>query len=343
MHWQKEFFRCWRSRIQQNNDMKLKFISILALTLITDAVVAADMPPVSVAIFDFQSPYRVRLRNDIGLVSSLLTADLSSNPRLTLVDRAELDRVLKEQAFGLSGDISPETAAKIGRLVGAKILVTGQIFSVGDTVGTDVGKEGAQSAIVIVARVIGTETGRIFAQREQGARENLVKMADDLSAKISETITNQYTNLVAAESVSTTQQIQDIISKLPAKPRPAVSVQISEQFLNAKKPGQTLQMELGAVFKEAGFEVVDENSDKRPDILVTGSATSSVNGKGHDGLISSSATLNIKAQDRLTGKILFLDRQDSAAVDLNRQMSAKKALQDAADRLAAKLIPTLAQ
>ncbi|HUA38307.1 MAG TPA: CsgG/HfaB family protein [Candidatus Sulfopaludibacter sp.] len=323
--------------------MKIKAVLFLALTLIAGTVIAADTPPVSVAIFDFQSPYRVRLRNDIGLVSSLLTANLSSNPRLTLVDRAELNKVLKEQAFGLSGEITPETAAKIGQLIGAKILVTGQIFNVGDTVGTDIGKEGAQSEILIVANVIGAETGRIFAQREQGARENLVKMADDLSAKISETVSNQYTNLVAAKAVSTTQQIQDIIGKLPAKPRPAVSIQIAEQFLNMKKAGQTSPTELGAIFKEAGFEVVDENSDKRPDIVITGTATSSVNGKGHDKLISSSATLNIKAQDRLTGKILFLDRQDSTAVDLNRQMSAKKALQDAADKLAARLIPVLAQ
>jgi hypothetical protein len=326
-------------------DMRLTFFSILALTFVAGTVVAADAPQVSVAIFDFQSPYPVRLRNDIKLVSSLLTADLSSNPRLTLVDRAELNKVLKEQAFGLSGDISPETAAKIGQLVGAKILVTGQIFSVGDEVGANLEKSenNANGKILIVANVIGAETGRIFAQREQGERGELVKMADDLSVKISETVTSQFTNLIAAGPVSTTRQIQDIISKLPARPRPSVSVQIDEQFLNIKKPGQTSQVELGALFKEAGFEVADEHSDKQPDILITGSATSSVNGKGHDGLISSSATLNVKAQERLTGKILILDRQDSTAVDLNRQMSAKKALQDAADKLAVRVIPVLAQ
>jgi hypothetical protein len=307
-------------------------------------VVAADAPPpISVAIFDFSSPYKVRLRNDRGMVASLLTVNLSSNPQFTLVDRAQLNKILKEQALGLGGDISPETAAKIGRLVGAKILVTGTIFNVGDTVGTDIQTEGSHSEILIIANVIGTETGRVFAQREQGTRENLVKLADDLSVKISEIITNQYTNFVAAMSVSTANRLAEIIKNMQGKPHPAVSVQIDEQFLNAKKPGQAVQTELGVVFKEAGFEVVDENSDKRPDILITGTATSSVNGKGNDGLISASANLTVKAQDRVTGKILLLDRQDSTAIDLNRQMAAKKALADAADKSAEKLLPALAQ
>jgi hypothetical protein len=322
--------------------MKLKFVSTLLLMQVAVAVLAADMPPVSVAVFDFTTPYKARLRNDIGVIGSLLTADLSTNPQFTLVDRAQLDKILKEQAFGLSGDISPETAAKIGKLVGAKVLVTGQIFSMDDDV-AKYDQPNGQGEILIVVNVIGTETGRIFAQREHGLRENLVKMSDELSAKISETITNQYTNLVAAASVSTSNSLAEIINSIQGKPHPAVSVQIDEQILRMAKPGQTAQTELGAVFQQAGFEVVDEKSDKRPNILITGTATTAVNGKGNDGLISASANLNVKAQDRMTGKILLIDRQDSTAVDLNRQTAAKKALADAADKLAERLLPVLAQ
>ena len=118
--WQKEFSRFWRNKFNSKRKnhkiMKLKFLSFLTFIFIASAVVAADaIPPVSVAVFDFTTPYKVRLRNDIGVVTSLLTANFSSNPQFTLVDRAELNKILKEQAFGLSGDISPETAAKIGR------------------------------------------------------------------------------------------------------------------------------------------------------------------------------------------------------------------------------------
>jgi Curli production assembly/transport component CsgG len=322
--------------------MKLKFISILALTFIVGTVVAADTPPISIAVFNFTSPYGIRLRNDIGVIGSLLTVNLSSNPQFTLVDRAQLNKILKEQAFGLSGDISPETAAKIGRLVGAKILVTGQILTVDEDI-KEYDPLNGKGEILIVANVIGTETGRIFAQREQGSRENLVKMADDLSAKISEAITNQYTNFVAAKSISTSERLAEIINNIQGKTRPAVSIQINEQILRMARPGQTVQTEFGVVFKEAGFEVVDEKSDKQADVLITGTATSAMNGKVNGGLISASASLTVKAQDRLTGKILLLDRQDATGVDLNRQTAAKKALQEAADSLAGRMLPVLAK
>ncbi len=316
--------------------------SLPTLLLIGAAVLAADPPPISVAVMDFSTPYRGRLRNNVGVVGSLVTANLSSNPQFTVVDRAELNKVLKEQALGLGGDISPATAAKIGGLVGAKVLVTGQVFNIDDDVAKS-GQPDGQRVVLIVSSVIATETGRTYALREQGELDSLVKMADDLSAKISVTITNQYANFVAAGTVSTTNRLAAIISELPAKPRPVVSIQIDEQFLRSKKPGQTVQTELGAVFQKAGFEVVDANSDKRPDIVITGTASSSILGRGADGLLSASASLSVKAQDRLTGKILVIDLQNSTGVDLNRQMATKKALQDAADSLMERLLPALAK
>jgi len=334
--------------------MKIPFVPLL---LIVGAIVRAAAQDVStnshspdvitVAVFDFGSPYKMRLRNDIGLVSSVLTANLSSSPQFILVDRTQLKKVLKEQAFGLSGNISPETAAKIGQLVGAKVLVTGQIFSVGDSTGTDKQEDGAQtssqSEVLIIAKIIGTETGRVFSQREQGARENLVKLADDLSAKISETITNQYTNFVAAKSISTGERLAEIINSINGKSYPTVSIQIDEQLVTDKKPGLTVQTEFGRILQEAGFEVVDGQSDKQPDVLITGTATTSANGKGSDGLISASANLDVKIQERLTGKILLLDSQNSTAIDLGKHMAAKKALADAADNLLERLLPVLAQ
>lgn len=323
--------------------MKLKFISLLVFISAACAVIAADAPrQISIAVFDFDSPYRVRLRNDIGLVSSLLTANLSSNAQFTLVDRAQLKKIMKEQSLGLSGEISPETAAKIGRLVGAKILVMGQIFNVGDTVGTDVITEGSESQILIVVKVIGTETGRFFAQREQGLRKDLVGLSDDLSKQITQTISSQYTNLVADETASRDERIAQLVNRVKGKKLPAVSVEIKEQFLNEPRVGHTVQTELGRIFKQAGFEVVDEKSDKRPDVQITGEATSSVKGK-INGLIPSRATVSIKAQERTTGKILVIDRQDGHASDLDRQTSAKSAFENAADDLAERLLPLLAQ
>ncbi|HEY8240963.1 MAG TPA: hypothetical protein VIH35_05925, partial [Kiritimatiellia bacterium] len=53
----------------------------------------------------------------LAAVGDLLTAELSGKPGLQLVERAELERVMKEQA--LAGAVSVEGALKLGRLVGA--------------------------------------------------------------------------------------------------------------------------------------------------------------------------------------------------------------------------------
>ena len=86
----------------------------------------ASDQPLTLAIFDFESkdePVR-----DLGpKIATLLNANLSAEPQIITVERAELEKVLGEQELGLSGTVSPDTAAKVGHLTGAKILVTGRV------------------------------------------------------------------------------------------------------------------------------------------------------------------------------------------------------------------------
>ena len=50
-----------------------------------------------------------------------------------MVERAELEKILGEQELGLSGTVSADTAAKVGNLTGAKVLVTGRVFKLHKT------------------------------------------------------------------------------------------------------------------------------------------------------------------------------------------------------------------
>ena len=68
---------------------------------------------------------------------------------------AELEKVLGEHELGLSGTVSPDTAAKVGQLTGAKVLVTGRVFT------TD-------KDLLIVAKIIGTETSRVYGEMVEG-------------------------------------------------------------------------------------------------------------------------------------------------------------------------------
>ena len=76
----------------------------LALLLATGSLVptarseSASEQPITVAIFDFTLNVGRVLPKD---VTSLVTADLSADPRLSLVERAQLTKALREQALGL--------------------------------------------------------------------------------------------------------------------------------------------------------------------------------------------------------------------------------------------------
>src|SRR5881628_1752908 len=127
-------------------------ILCMALLVLPAIVHAADV--LTVAVFDFES--KDEAVKDLGpKVSALINATLSAEPRVITVERAELEKTLGEQELGLSGTISPETAAKVGHLTGAKVLVTGRVFKV-------------DRELMMVAKIIGTETSRVYGEVVRG-------------------------------------------------------------------------------------------------------------------------------------------------------------------------------
>ena len=108
---------------------------------------AADQPlPTAVLRFESSDDALAKQGEEI---STLLEADLSTSPHAITVERDEIEKVLNEQELGASGLVSADTAAKIGSLTGAKVLVTGRFFAVGNQ-------------FMLVAKIISTETSRVY-------------------------------------------------------------------------------------------------------------------------------------------------------------------------------------
>ena len=61
-------------------------------------------------------------------LAALLISELSANPGLRLIDRAESQRVLDGQGPALAERVDKATAARIGKLVGARYVVTGSFI-----------------------------------------------------------------------------------------------------------------------------------------------------------------------------------------------------------------------
>lgn len=299
---------------------------LLALTLAVSAQAASQ--PLTVAVFDFAS--RDESTKDLGpKMSALLTALLSAEPELILLERAELDKALGEQELGLSGTVASDTAAKVGNLTGAKVLVTGSMFKTGKNVTT-------------VAKVIGTETGRVYGltgkMTESGG--DITALAEELAGKIGPMITTKAATLVArAESRETR------IERLATAARPehpvTVSVVIPEQHFGTLVNDPAAQTQLLSLFQQAGFDIVDAKSTKEADIEIAGEAFSAFAlRKGN--LRACKARVELTARDRKSGKILFTGSQTSVAADITEQTAAKTALENAALEIAERLLPKIA-
>jgi len=286
---------------------------------------AATSEVLPVAVFDFES--KDEGMRDLGpKVAALINANLSADPKLVTVERAELEKVLGEQELGLSGTVRPESAAKVGQLTGAKVLVTGRVFK-------------ADKELIIVCKVIGTETSRVYAEMVKGtASTPLTDLAAELARKIVATVDQKGDTLVAKVE-DREERAARIKKALPDKALPTVSVKIAERHFGRPVIDPAAETELGLILKQCGFTLVAQGSDKAADVEITGEAFSAL-GLQKGNLISCKARVELKALKK-NGDVLAVDRQTSVAVDIAEQTAAKTALQHATAELAERIIPQI--
>ncbi len=326
MPWQKEFFHCWRGESNkfENQTVKTSISFLLALLSWAGAMRAAEpQTPLTVAVYDFADA-----DGDAGSygnkVTALVTANLTVETNLIMVERSDLKRALGEQAIGISGMVNSDQAAKIGQLTGAKVLVSGQVIKAG------------KSRLVIVANIVGTETGRLFAAKVDGATENLTDLTSELSRKIAQKIRDEASNFVSAP-LSHEDYLERIVRSVKGTNRPLVSVEFHFPR-GPRNPSSPANSEMGIILQKAGFTVVDGNSERKPDVEITGVVDGST-GPKRGGLFTFRAVIEAKVQERRTGKIIAVDREMADAVDVGRAIANRNAQARAADALAEKLLP----
>jgi Curli production assembly/transport component CsgG len=308
--------------------MKTPLIPTLLLISLISLGAAEAPKTVSVAVLDFES--KEESVRDLGTkMAALLNAHLSVEGNLVLVERAELEKAIGEQEMGLSGTVSGETAAKVGHLTGAKVLVTGKIFK-------------ADKELMVVAKVIGTETSRVYGELVKGpVSSSLDDLATTLAGKVAASI-NARSDTLLAQVPSREDRVEAIKKQLGDGKLPAVAIRIPEQHFGSPVVDPAAQTELGLLLQQCGFTLVDEKSDRKPDVEITGEAFSAF-GARRGNLVSCKARVELKVQTRSEGKILAVDRETSVAVDITEQTAAKTALQNAAAELASRLAVKLAK
>lgn len=125
---------------------------------------AQDRPGIAVLPFHNGGSYGQDQENFDALqkgIAGMLISELQANPAARIVERERVQQLLDEQKLAESGNVDPETAARVGKLVGARYVVTGQFIDFYGDFRLD-------------ARIVNVETGEIVnTVKEQMRRDHL--------------------------------------------------------------------------------------------------------------------------------------------------------------------------
>src|SRR2546422_3987909 len=121
---------------------------------------------------------------DIGKgVATMLVSELAQNGTYTVMERAQLDRILNEQNFQQDSRSDASTAAKLGRLLGVDAIIIGSItqFQREDkNIQLGLRRE-TKATVAVDARIVQIGTGEILgvAQGKGESKRARMKTEDD--------------------------------------------------------------------------------------------------------------------------------------------------------------------
>ena len=158
---------------------RLALAAAAPLALASVARAQENRPVVAVLYFDNNSIGKDRADYD-GLgkgIADLLITDMASNPRMRVVEREKVQKVLEEQNLVKAGSIDQSTAVKLGKILGAQYMITGGFLSDG------------RGNMVLTSRAINVQTSEITnPARVQEKTDDVLGLVAKMSTKLNENL-----------------------------------------------------------------------------------------------------------------------------------------------------------
>jgi curli biogenesis system outer membrane secretion channel CsgG len=244
----------------------LTLVSALATVAATISPVAAKEERVVAAVLGvnttvLEQTWQFQFSPDqLGpLAASMLTSELASHSAFRVVERSYIEQVLEEQDRSASARFDPASAAKVGWMLGAQVVIVGDIHSFGrrktDASGVSRIIPGNKGKIIggvlnrdevsarIVARVVNASTGEILAEAEAEG---------DVSSSAIGGILDRYTNGAAGQVSS--QQVEGAASEVLREAVQNLAKALAEKASEFDLPPILLCLD-GAVAAVAGSQV----------------------------------------------------------------------------------------
>jgi TolB-like protein len=175
--------------------------AVALLALLAAAPAVAAKPTVAILYFDYEKEDDLaQLKKGLA---QMLISDLAAHDKVALVERARLQDVLAELQLLQSRKVDPETAARIGKLLGARYIVIGGYFQV-------------LGQLQVTARVVEVETSKTVAGvQARGKPDDFFALEQDLSAQLSKAFSEKV--VASAESAPPTEAKRPAAPKKPAR------------------------------------------------------------------------------------------------------------------------------
>lgn len=142
-------------------------VGCLSFNLFAKEIPFEDRPIAAVMPFEYHVDEHPEFQKATSGIADALAVDLLKTNKIRLVERSRVDTVLKEAVLGQSGVVDGDTAAKIGKQLGAQQVILGSIVAL------SVREEGRSVKIAekttryveieAQARLVDVETGELLA------------------------------------------------------------------------------------------------------------------------------------------------------------------------------------
>ena len=266
--------------------MRIVTLLLIALAVLAGPA-AAQQPKKRVAVMNFDySTVQSGLaaifgtNQDIGKgMADLLVEKLVNTGTYSVIERKALDKLLAEQNFSNSDRVDPNTAAKLGRMMGADAIILGSIVQFGrDDKSTNVGGEvlggrlsrygiggigqkKAKAVVAATARVVNVSTGEILAVangKGESTRSgtSLIGAGGGAGAAAAGALdmrSTNFANTVLGEAVNSA--VAGLATELNANAARLPATTLSIEGLVADVSGTTLILNVGS---RAGLKVGDK-------------------------------------------------------------------------------------
>jgi len=244
---------------------RILYILVCSLVLAYSVLVqpaAAEFKKTKIAVLDFQLQGGKHDSADMGkIVAEWLITALVKEGRFDVIERRLLEKVLQEQKIGVSGLVDESSASKLGRVLGAKIVITGSVMEF-------------QGVVEANARIIEVETSSIIAA-ENVKSTSAVKL-EDLVVQMAEKIIRDFPLEGYIVQREGNKVLIDLGNRSGVKPGMQFMVYQEGRLIKHPKTGEVLDVER----IETGTIQVKDVKNKTSDGIILHENTPNAIGNG---------------------------------------------------------------